>query len=236
MIKIAICDDSEYMRKQTDDLLLKYSLEKNLDYSVKQFDNGEALLEEIDSFNLIFLDYQFEGKGADGMTIAKEIRKKNSDVTIIFLSSYTNVVFEAFEVSAFRFLIKPLSEESLYTTMDDYMKSIQSDKTILIKVDGTNHIIYESQITYIEANGKKAIIHLANDSEPIEVNETLSDVEEKITENCFNRCHKSFVVNMKYIDSFCHTDIILTNKESVMVSRQKYKSFCDAYAEYISNN
>ena len=69
--------------------------------------------------------------------------------------------------------------------------------------------------------------------EVLECNETLSSIMERLSERLFYRCHKSFLVNMKYVESFNHTDLMLQNKESIMISRQKYKSFCDAYSEFL---
>ena len=234
MIRVAICDDSEYMRKETDKALFEYCMAKDVDYTAKQFENGESLLKEVTEFDLIFLDYQFENKGKDGMSIAREIRKINAEVTIIFLSSYTNIVYDTFEVAAFRFLVKPIDKEKLYAAMDDYYASLNSDNTLSVKADGVNHYIKDSQISYVEGNGKKSIIHYINRDETIECNETLSAIEERVSSKLFFRCHKSFLVNMKYIDSFSHTDLTLQNGEGIMISRQKYKNFCDGYSDYLA--
>jgi len=233
MIKIAICDDSEYIRKQNENLLVKYSIQKGFDFVISQFENGESLLEKIDDFDLVFLDYQFEDKGADGMEIAKAIRKKNKDITIVFLTSYTGVVFETFEVSAFRFLIKPLDEEKLFSTMDDYVKTLVENDTFMVKVSGVNHYIKEKYITYIEASGKNSIIHFINKSDTLECGETLLSIEARVSKKHFFRCHKSFLINMKYVESFSHNDIVLENNEIVAISRQKYKSFNNAYTDYL---
>ncbi len=233
MIKIAICDDSEYIRKKNEELLVKYTIQKDIDCKIKQFENGEGLLNEVDDFDLIFLDYQFEDKGADGMVIAKAIRKKNADITIIFLSSYTNVVFETFEVGTFRFLTKPLEEEKLYGAMDAYMESLKNEKTICVKSGGANHFIKENQISYIEGNGKYCIIHLINKKKAIECIETLAAVEDRINSKSFFRCHKSFLINMKYVDSYTHNELLLQDDEMVAISRQRYKLFKNAYAEYL---
>ena len=131
------------MRKETDKALFDYCMAKDVDYTAKQFESGESLLKEVTDFDLIFLDYQFENKGKDGMSIAREIRKINSEVTIIFLSSYTSIVYDTFEVAAFRFLVKPINKEKLYSAMDDYYNSLNSDNTLAIKAEGVNHYIKE---------------------------------------------------------------------------------------------
>lgn len=233
MIKIAICDDSEFIRNNNQELITKYSIQKDLDCKIEQFENGESLLQKIDTFDLIFLDYQFENKGADGMEIARDIRKKNSDVTIIFITSYTGVVYETFEVGTFRFLDKPIKEDKLFKAMDDFVDSIQNDNSICIKAYGETRYIKESQITYIEGAGKYCTIHLINSNDPVDCMETLSSVEEMVESDSFFRCHKSFVVNLKYIDSFTHSDIVMQDGEMIAISRNKYKPFSEAYANYM---
>ena len=66
--------------------------------------------------------------------------------------------------------------------------------------------------------------------------ETLSSVEEKISSDVFFRCHKSFVVNMKYVDSFTHTDLVMQDDELLAISRHKYKQFSEAYANYMAGH
>ncbi|MCR5640083.1 MAG: LytTR family DNA-binding domain-containing protein [Lachnospiraceae bacterium] len=233
MINIAICDDSEFIRKSNEELLVKYSIQRDLDCSIKKYEKGEDLLKDVDQFQLIFLDYQFEEKGANGMVIAKEIRKRNMDVAIIFLSSYTNIVFETFEVAAFRFLIKPLDEEKLYAAMDDFVSRLQWDHAITVKSARSSRFIKENQISYIEASGKNCIIYFINGQETVECTETLSAVEERLSPKLFFRCHKSYLINLKYVESFDHTDLTLQNEEVLPISRQRYKPFSNAYAEFL---
>ena len=234
MIRIAICDDSEYMRKATAKILLEYSIQKDMEYNVKQFETGEELLQVIDDYDLVFLDYQFEDKGKDGMAIAREIRLKNKDLVIIFLTSYTSIVFDSFEIGAYRFLIKPIDERKFYAAMDDYIDSLNKEQTLIIKVDGVTHYIKESKIMYVEGNGKKCIIHIIDGTSEIVCNETLSAIEQRLSTKLFNRCHKSFIVNMRYVKAFNHTDLVLENDESIVISRSKFKDFYEAYTDYIS--
>ncbi len=234
MIKIAICDDSEYMRKETERLLLMYSVQKNVDFKISCFESGEEFIEKMDDISMVFLDYEFEDKGENGMVIAKKIRERNKDITIIFLSSYTNIVFDTFEVGAFRFLVKPVEEEKLFKAMDDFMENMNTDNVLSVRVEGINYFIRENQISYVEGAGKNCVIHYIDKQEELKCGETLAAIEERLSEESFFRCHKSFLINMRYVDSFNHTDLVLQNKDVIMISRNKYKPFTMAYSDYIS--
>lgn len=237
MIRVAICDDSEYMRAKTKKCILKYSVQKNIDFSMKEYSTGEDLLADEVEFDIIFMDYQFENNGVDGITISKKIRERNKDVAIIFLSSFPGVVFQSFEVGTFRFLTKPIEEDKFFRAVDDYIKTLEKDNMLSIRLDGDNYFIKESRIMYVEGFGKYCIIHLDGVAEEeIECHETLSAIENRLLSNSFFRCHKSYLVNMKYIESYNHTDIELEGNQSVQVSRNKYKGFCTAFTNYLSNH
>ncbi|MBR5648913.1 LytR/AlgR family response regulator transcription factor [Pseudobutyrivibrio sp.] len=236
MTKIAICDDSEFVRAETEKMLVKFSVQRDFDFKVKQFESGESFLEECNDFDLLFLDYQFENKGENGIEIARKIRESNKDITIIFLSGYERVVFESFEVDAFRFLVKPLEEEKLFATMLDYINKIKEDSTIAVKCYGLKQFIKEDNIIYIEGDGKNCIIHLANKKEPIECSETLAKVETLVSKKKFCRTHKSFLINMNYVDSYSHAEVSLQNNEKVLISRLKYKTFNNRIEEFILKN
>lgn len=78
MLNVAVCDDSSYMREITKKYLMQYSFQKNVDIHIFEYENGELFL-EAEKLNkvkhdLIFIDYEFEEKGKDGITIIRELR------------------------------------------------------------------------------------------------------------------------------------------------------------------
>ena len=103
MVKIAVCDDSDFMRSETKKYILKYSFQREFEYSIDEYDTGEKLIASDISYDLIFMDYQFEGSGADGITIAKLLREKGVDATIIFLSSFRELCFNPSRLELFVF-------------------------------------------------------------------------------------------------------------------------------------
>lgn len=72
------------------------------------------------SFDLIFMDHQMTDK--NGLDTVSVLRKRNVDTTVIFVSSYKDVVFDSMKVNAFRFLVKPFEKEDLYEALDSVIK------------------------------------------------------------------------------------------------------------------
>ncbi|MBR3602794.1 MAG: response regulator transcription factor [Lachnospiraceae bacterium] len=238
MLRIAVCDDSSFIRGITKKSLVKYSFQNNIDVEIDEYETGELLLQAEKSgekqHQLIFIDYEFEEKGENGIAIISEFRKFNKNTKVIFLSSYPQVVFQSFEVEAFRFLVKPLEEDKLFKAMDDFMASIAEERVLTIRVEGENFFYQESIISHIEGCGKNCILHFSDNRRAVVSNETISSVEDRLSKEDFFRCHKSFLVNMRHVESYSHTDITLSTGETILISRNKYKYFGEALADYIS--
>ena len=143
MVRIAVCDDSEFMRSETKKRILNYSIKRDFEYSLKEYDAGEKLIASEEKYDLIFMDYEFEDKGANGIDIAKQIREYDKNSTIVFASSYPSIVFDTFEVGTFRFLTKPIDDNKFNEVMDAFLRTMEEDNVLKIRLDGENHFYAE---------------------------------------------------------------------------------------------
>ena len=124
MIKFAICDDEPVMLQEISDHLSQYMDEKEIaSYCVSSFSGGRALLESGCDFDVIFLDIQMEQP--NGMETAEILRQRNNRSLLIFVTVLKEYVFDAFEVSAYDYLVKPLDRERFRKTMDRAMRSLE---------------------------------------------------------------------------------------------------------------
>ena len=233
MIKIAICDDIEYMRQETKKYLLDYSFNREMDYTVAEYESGEELLQSGVTYDLIFMDYEFEGQGDNGISISRKIRKENSEVTIIFLSSYPQVVFESFEVGTFRFLTKPIDKDKFYSALDSFVNMTKQEKTLQVRDGGEHHLVKESTILYIEGDGKNCVLHLIDEKRLLYCHETLAAIEQRISPEKFYRCIKSYVINLKYVSHYNRAEVVMNNGEKIPLSRKKYKELTEKMTKFI---
>ncbi|MGN0242347.1 MAG: LytR/AlgR family response regulator transcription factor [Candidatus Weimeria sp.] len=233
MIKIAVCDDSEYSRKDVVNHLLDYSMKNEFDYTVDEYDSGEDLLDTEGGYDLIFMDYQFDGKGRDGIEIARVLRGRNDDVTIIFLSSYPEAVFDSFDVEAFRFLVKPVDEERFNAALDRFITERVKENMLKLHEVGKNRYVNKHDIIYLEGNGKKCILHFADRRKDFECNRTLRQIEEMIDDDIFYRCQKSYVINLAHVSGYNYSAITMDNGSIVLISRKKYRDFIEHYGDFI---
>ncbi len=234
MIEIAICDDSKVMRDKVKNTLLTYSFQNDFDCKIDEFSTGEEFLHSTKDYHLLILDYQFDDDSANGIETAKRFRKYNSDTFIIFLSSYPMVALQSFEVDTFRFLVKPLKQEELFSALDAFRNKITDNNVMLIHTDEGNLYIKTNQIMYLEAFNKQTLIYT---KEKMYVfNETLSSAETKLPPKQFFRCHRSFCINFAFTESFNSKEITLTNGKKIPLSKRKQNLFTNELGAYMTGD
>lgn len=231
MIDIAICDDEAVIREQ----LHQFVKNSILDSHIEIYATGEELLAVDRNFDLLFLDIQMEG--LSGMEAARSLRAKNKNIIIIFVTGSKEYVFEAFDVSAFHYLLKPLAEERfdevLMRALEEVnRRKIQDKKQLLIQTRNRNYNLDQSTIFYLESRGKKVEIHTS--LETIEVYASISKLEEQLGSS-FYRCHRGYLVNLAHIVEYRTDRIRLSNGEEVYLAKEKYQSFVKTYMRYLQD-
>ena len=233
MVKIAICDDSKFMRGEIKKRILDFSMKKDFDYTLNEYDAGEKLIGSGEKYDLIFMDYEFENNGENGLEIAKKIRSYDKNSTIVFATSYPSIVFDTFEVGTFRFLTKPIDDKKFYEVLDAFLKTMEEDDFLKIRLDGENHFFKESTISYVEGMGKNCILHFCDGREDMECHETLGAIEGRLSPQKFYRCYKSFLINLAQVDSYNHDEVTMSTGEKLLISRLKYKEFNSVYSDFL---
>ncbi len=234
MVYIAICDDMECFREEIRRSIVKYSVQRDFDYHVDEYSNGEDLIKAEKDYDLIFMDYKLQKNGLDGLVTARIIRERNRDTAIIFFTSYPEVVFDSFEVNAFRFLVKPLDEARLFRALDSFVESDGGSMILKVNADGTSHMINQRKILFVRAVGKYCQIRIEGSEPPVECHETLLSIEEILTDKLFFRCHRSYVVNMIHVSRFDKKRITLDSGEILTISRDRYGAFVKEYSIFLA--
>lgn len=232
MIKFAICDDEPYMAQEIANRLSQYMNEKQItSYSVSSFQDGCSLLESDCDFDVIFLDIQMEH--LNGMETAKMLRQRKNHSLLIFVTVLKEYVFDAFEVEAFDYLVKPFDSGHFKRTMDRIIKSIRQRETKSIVIwKGTScDIILLPEIVYFEVQGRKIYIHQSN-GKITDYYDKLNDLEQRI-DGRFFRCHRSYLVNIEYIRGCNAGQVILSQGDKIPVSRLRERDLTQALLRYM---
>ncbi len=158
-MKIAICDDEVAVSEVTKSLLQQWAIHQSISLSVHCYENGNALIlaQKSECFDLIFLDVLMPL--LNGIDTAKELRRQNQNVPIIFLTSSKEFAFDSYEVKALQYLLKPVSPNQLWSIMDDFIALIKNQKEIFVArtSDGFCKITLEDT-NYLEAQNKSVLV------------------------------------------------------------------------------
>lgn len=205
------------------------------------FENGESY-----PYDLLILD--IEMKEMDGMELARQIRKKDERLPILFLTNRKEYVFEGYEVHALRYLLKPLDAGKLFPILDEISAAGQREKEYLIaSVAGERIKIVTDDILYLEAHGHSVMLHTRTGD--YEVKKTLTEISEElpvgkkteafegnrdtaIEENSFVSTHRSFLGNLRHMERITRTECVLSDGSTIPVSRNSYKALNDAFIAY----
>lgn len=230
MIKIAICDDENEQRRILIDIIIKALDLKNIQYKICEFENGEKLTASSLDYDIYFIDIKMDK--LTGIDTAKKIRFVREDAVIIFITAFKDYVFDAFDVRAFHYLLKPIDNEKLKSVLYSALSQFESkDKFIIAKTIYKSSKILLKDIMYIEAYQRKLKVH--TNYNIIEYYHKLSDMEQELQEHNFFRCHKSFIVNLEYVQSYDNTFITLKNSEKIYLSRSKLSDFSKTFMYYL---
>ena len=238
MIKIAFCDDDMEVLHQMNELLDRYRVERNEDITYAAFQSPFELLTEIEKGirpDILFLDVVMPGQ--NGMDVAKEIRQYDTNMKIIFLTSSPEFAVESYSVGAYFYQLKPIWEESFFRLMDAVLAECEKKKKnslILRSKDGITRIDLQ-QLEYCEVLGRKLLFHLENGA-VLESAGSLDDLAGQLMQySNFFRPHRSFLVNMEYIQNISSRSIKMVNDAEIPLPHGKCSEIKNTYMEYAFN-
>lgn len=228
-MKIAIVDDEKIIREEIESLIR----EKISDCSVDAYHAGEELLLAEKNYDIVFLDICMEGK--NGIDVARSLRRKKRTSVLIFVTALKDYVFDAFDVAAFHYLLKPVDPQKFAEVLERAVKEVEKrEKTEILFIKSGNRTVplKKDSILYVESRGKKAEIH--TDREPIAMYASLGGLKAELGAG-FYRCHRGYLVNLGYVSEYHHDAILLTNGETIYMAKEKYQEFVREYMRYLKN-
>lgn len=231
-LHIAICDDESTDRQQAADLTHKIMETEGLACDLSSYESATALLTAIQNgtqFHILLLDVMMDG--LDGMELAAALRELGDSTAIIFMSTNREMALRGYEVSAARYLAKPLREEQLREALLYCYKTFCVKKEILLPTAKGQRRIPLSDILYVEAMERVTRLVLTDRLE--EVSMKFSDWPALLPERQFQPCHRSYLVNLEHIAYIRSRDLELTTGEVLPVSRYRVEDLQKRFVAYL---
>lgn len=227
----AVCDDDV----NSVDNLEKYIRQIYKNAEIIRYENADQLVSDIEQkkyvFYVIFLGICMEKK--NGITVAREIRKLDTDIPLVFTTVSDKYYKEAFELFATQYLLKPVNAEKIREILDRLkIKEVYTEeKFIHFRYRSRIHTLSEHEITYISSSLHTVRFHLVN-GESMHCRAKLSDFEDQLRDSNFVRCHQSFYVNLEAAEGM-KRDCFVLNETEIPISRTHYKKVFDRYQEFL---
>ena len=219
--KFAICDDSDADRRYIMDMVRSWASAAGHEVQIDGFPSAESFLFRYageSDYDILLLD--IEMGAMDGVTMAKELRKSNDTVQIIFITGYSDYISEGYEVAALHYLMKPVNEEKLCLVLDRAAEKLAKNERVLnFEVSGEMVRVPIYQIRYADVLGNYVTVHAQTD---VTVKMTLGELEKQLDER-FYRVGRSALVNLTQISRVTRAEIRLNDGTAIPLPRGAYE-------------
>ncbi|HWT74594.1 MAG TPA: LytTR family DNA-binding domain-containing protein [Mobilitalea sp.] len=216
-MNIAICDDEKYFIDQITSYCMKYKQINNIDLNLFHFLKGEDILLNNTQIDLLFLDIGLPG--LSGIEVKNIIEKRDNISFIVFVTSYSNYIYDAFGKKTLGFLNKPYNYQNISNMILKCINILEEDVVIDVPISNNTIPIKASIIKYIKAENYYS--EIITDNKNYLVRKYLNDWEKLLIDYSFIRIHKSYLVNMAFIKEVNGAYIELVDGEMIKISRTK---------------
>jgi len=227
---VIICDDEVDSSERLEGIIKSILAEKNMSgYTIKKCTCREEL-EKYPDISLLFIDICLGNE--NGMEIAKEIRRKEKNTPIVFVSSSKEYAVESYDVDAFGYLIKPIQPEKVRHIMNKFLK--QEEDYVVRDTRGNEKLRVPLQnIEYFESMNTSILLHLVNGKQ-IRTYGKLGNIEKELVDKNFLRCHQSYLINIAHINRIEGACFIMDSGEAAYIRKRDFTSIKKQFYQYIA--
>ena len=222
---IGICDDENVIRDKIEKICINETKKYCEDVVIQKYSDGREVLEK--DFDILILDIEMED--VDGIVVKNYFQKRKKDTIIIFVTSHNEMMSQAVGVNVMGFVAKSYLDNQLQVMLDGAMKRVMNT----VSIEGVD----SRKVCYIQAEHIYNILHLENETE-VSVRCSSADLEKMLEVVGFIRVHRTYIINMAYVDHI-KDKTVLVNKREIPVSarlksrlRKEYSRYCRENARY----
>lgn len=232
MIRVAIVEDEENMRKILSDHVGRFFKANGIAFLIQEFPDAIRLLDKYSSqFDLIFMDVDLPT--VNGIKASEEIRKSDKTTMIVFVTNLVQFALKGYQVNAFDYLVKPVNYYTFAMTMERALPILLGKEESILVTDNKRVIskIYLSQLRYIEVVDHILKFHL--EDKVIESYDSLKKYETLLVPHNFALCNRCYLVNLHHVVAIDKNDVVV-GTDRLLISRPKRASFIQALNAYFS--
>ena len=232
MFRVALVDDDQKDRNAIKTEFLKLQGQSGQSFQLQEYSSGEDFLEHFDcSFDLVLLDVEL-GSGMDGFAVAKELRKKDEEVTLIFVTRMAQLAIKGYAVRALDFIIKPVNTYSFALKIGSAIQLMQSrkQKHVVIPTSDGMEKFQSDEIFYVETDGHYLCFHTKRGV--FRHKGSMKSLQRELEDLPFRLCNQSYLVNLSQVRSI-RGDECLVAEDWIRMSRPRKKQFLNELTDYM---
>ena len=229
-MKIVVCDDNLNIVNEIKKMLNEYSAVRNVPLEISAFDNGNAVLDSNDNYNIAILDVEMPDM--NGIALGEELRKRNKQIVLIYLTAHSQYLDSALNLNAARFFEKPIDKDRFFSGIDNAIERIDNTTiNFFIRDDKTQVRVTAESIIYIEISHRKTKV-VTEDKEYFTTH-TLDYFKDRLVSSIFAQPHKSYIINFNFITAYERDEIVLDGQYKIPVSRSKQTEFHKFFVRFM---
>lgn len=231
-MNIAICDDEKIYRDEIEHLVDEYFADKNLEYDCKQFSCGKELADDLQTYDIVFLDIEMEE--LNGIETAKALNKKNRHTVIFIITAYHKYLDDAMDLDVFRYIDKPIDKDRFFKGLEKAIALIDNNDITFKTADNELVTISKNDIVCVEVMKKKVTVSTV-DGDYV-AREKMDFFRNNLTASYFAIPHKSYIVNFNYIRKFKRDEIELKGNRIIAIAPKKQAEIKKQFVNFIGED
>lgn len=232
-MRAAVVEDDISYREILCGYIERYSAEYEIPIHTEEFSDGQDIVERCEygpGFDIIFFDIEMEH--LDGMEAARQIRMKDQDAVIVYITNMAQYAVRGYEVEALDFIVKPVGYDIFALKMKKAQKMVSARKEKFIIIHNKFEIrkLLMKDILYVEVRNHSLMYHTIKETYICSGN--LKKAEREIANPAFSRCNSCYLVNMYHIKKVAKDHIVVSNGDALSISRPRRKRFMEDMTDY----
>ena len=232
---LAVCEDDRTIRETVCRFCDEILEEAGIPHEITAFSQVEvveaALTAKKKQIHLLILDIETGNK--TGMELAQELRSRNDERSILFITGHEKYLSVGYEVRPVQFLLKPINWEKLKKAVLTDWRLHHSPQTLILKKGRQTVRIPFHTVLYVEAMENHRVKIGQSDGDEV-FQSGLLELQQLLPADRFLRCHKSYLINLDHVKRMDKTAFIMDNEYRIPIGRTYQKTSREAVLSHIT--
>jgi DNA-binding LytR/AlgR family response regulator len=231
-MKVAVCDDDPKDLRQIAEMISRVAGQEGFQYSLTTYESGGKLLKDIEEglqFHVLLLDVMMDEMS--GMELAAELRRRQNNAQIVFISFSRDMAVCGYEVSAARYLLKPIDTEKLREALVYCYNKCESSRKIIVTTARGMRKLAIDKLVYAETWGRGLRLIMTDGYEDVSMK--MSDLEEMLPSDQFVMTHRTILLNLAYVRYLRYCEIELKTGIILPVSKYRQNDTREKFVRYL---